>query len=452
MKKYLYTAILMLILANPVSAMQFDPGCIINDADLSDCNSMSQADIQQFLEKKSGTLADYVSPDKNGVMKKASEIIWQAANDYQINPKYILVTLQKEQSLIEDPHPKASQYNWAMGYSICDSCSMDDPTLQRFKGFGKQVDEAVAANRWYIDNANNGWLKRASKLYNIDNQFIFITNQATANLYNYTPHIAGNYNFWKIWNRWFTQTYPDGTLLQVDGEAGVWLIKNGFRRAFLTKAALITRYNQKNIIKIKKNELEKYELGAPIKYSNYSILVSPMGNVYMLLDDVLRKFASPEVIRTLGYNPEEFEPITLEEFDYYQIGPEITLESAYPAGALLQDKKSGGVYFVQDGLKYPILSKDVMKINYPKYKLISISADELAKYETKGSVKIKDGELVKLKDDKIVYIISDGFKCPIADEATFKKLGYKNENIKIVDGKALSNLDLGNQIEMEYKK
>jgi len=434
-----------------VEAATFDAGNIISDTDMTNYNTMTQVDIQNFLARRAGTLKDLMATDVNGVSRTASEIIYNAAQEHKINPMYLLVMLQKEMSLVEDSTPKASQYDWAMGYGVCDNCSVNDPKVLALKGFGIQVDRAAGVQRWFYDNAQNGWVKRAGKSYNISGQDVFMQNQATANLYNYTPHIKGNYNFWRIWNQWFSQKYPDGTLLQGENQAGVWLIKNGQRHAFQSKSALISRYDLKNIVLVSPSELEKYEVGAPIRFPNYSLLTTPDGSVYMLVDDKLKKFESAEVVRTLGYNPEEFEKITSDELATYELGEVITLASVYPAGALLQDKATGGVFYVADGFKYPIIAKEIMQINFPKMKITAVSTTELEKFPRLDSVKIKDGTLVKSKENSSVYVIANGFKMPIASGTVFEGLGYKWENIKEVPEKALSNLPQGDYLDLDYK-
>jgi len=433
------------------AGIDFDKGKIIEDNDLFDCEDMSLVDIQKFLQKRNGTLQSYQAMDVNGQKKSAAEIIFDSANRHGINPKFLLVMLQKEQSLVEDDSPSQKQYDWATGYGVCDNCDPDDIKLSEYKGFGIQVDNAAALQKWYLENRNNGWLKFSGQTYVIDEQNIFIKNQATANLYNYTPHIAGNLNFWKIWNRWFNQKYPDGTLLQVKGQPGVWLIKDGFRRPFLTKSALVSRYNAKNIIFINQTELENYALGNPIKYANYSLLIDSKNNVYLLVDDILKPFESKEVLRIFGYNPEEFEPIIDAELSAFDIGEKIGLSSAYPAGALLQNKNNGGVYYVEDGVKHPVLSKDILQINFPKYKLTTVSTDELDKFIAGESVKLRDGELIKTADNPIVYAIANGEKHPIANADSFLRFGYKWQNIKIVKSESLANLALGDVLDY-YEK
>ena len=129
--------------------------------------------------------------------------------------------------------------------------------IQKFKGFGRQVDRAAWRNRYYIEHPNEfKW--QVGETYTIDDTDVTMYNQATVNLYTYTPHIHGNYNFWKLWNTWFLVRYPDGSLLKLKDEPGIWLIKNGQRRAFLSKGAFLSRYDPNKVLIVGRNDLAQY--------------------------------------------------------------------------------------------------------------------------------------------------------------------------------------------------
>ena len=189
----------------------------------------------------------------------ASEIIFNSSQEYKINPRFTLVTLQKEQSLVEKQNPTRKNYDWATGYAVCDSCSMSDPGIQKHKGFAKQIDYAVGSARWWETNQSHGSFKKVGQKITIDGIKVTPLNYATGFLYTYTPHIHGNENFYKIWNRWFSKTYPNGTVVQIKGEDGVWLIEKGYRRPFVSKAALTSRFDPSQIVSIDESELLTYE-------------------------------------------------------------------------------------------------------------------------------------------------------------------------------------------------
>ncbi len=119
---------------------------------MQDYTSWSRDDIQRFLDSKGSYLRTYQDYDENNAFLPAADIIYNAAQTYHINPKFLLVTLQKEQSLVTDDSPTDRQLNWATGYAVCDGCDLSDPKVTKYKGFGKQVAGAAGNIRWYYKN------------------------------------------------------------------------------------------------------------------------------------------------------------------------------------------------------------------------------------------------------------------------------------------------------------
>lgn len=438
-----------------LSAYEFDPNYIISDYEYVDYDCMNLAEIQAFLEQKGSFLATYKTKDVDGKMKTAAEIIYRAANDYKISPKFLLVLLQKEQSLIETQEPTQYQLDWATGFARCDdpvACSPE--AVAEYKGFAIQVEKAAWRNRFYIENSHKEWLKKANTTYEIDGYNITPINLATANLYNYTPHYHGNYNFWTIWNRYFSKNYPDGTLLQVEGSDIVYLIDYGTRRPFANKAAFSSRgYDSNKIISVSPNDLLKYEEGGAIKFPNYTLMRSPVKTIYLLINDRKYKIVSPEVFKKLGFTSDEIVDLSNEEIESFADGTPLTMEGVYPLGALLRDKLTGGVFYVENGIKNPIWDKAILKSNYPKEKIINEEHEELEKLKNGWPIKFKDGELLKAKQGTSVYVISNGERRPILSGQIYEDLGFKWENIIEIDEKILNALHpLGEPIDIGEEK
>jgi hypothetical protein len=476
MKKinYLFIAIVLFgfLHIKNIQAQGFDPNNIIGDLEILDYTTMDLNDIQQFLANKGSYLANYSCPDAAGVIRKAAEIIYNAAvKNYDcdsailsdnpteeeknlkckkvtISPKFLLVLLQKEQSLIEDGSPSQSHLDWATGYGCPDSGGCNS----RWQGFGKQVNSAALQFRDYMDNPQF-YTYKVGQTYTFTNPYgtisqepITVTpaNQATTALYNYTPHVYnGNFNFYKIWQRYFTKVYPDGSLLQADAEPGVWLIQNGVKRPFFSKAALASRFDSNKIIKINKSDLDKYETGAPIKFPQYSLIRSPRGTIFLLVDDKKRGFTSLAAFRKIGFNPVEVINASWEDINSYADGAHITATSTYPTGALLQNKKTGGIYYVMEGVKAPLVDKIFLTTKFKNKKIIKVSPAELDQYQTIKPVLFDDGELLKTPNSPFVYVISGGKKLLIASDKIFKDLGYKTENVIIAPSKVLYLYDAG---------
>jgi len=479
---FLFSIILFFVIAISAKAAVFDPNNIISNAEILDSTTMTLDEITDFLESKNSYLATYKTRDADGVIRSAAEIIYNAAvNNYDcdgvtisenptlaekrqkcepisINPQFLLVLLQKEQSLIEDENPEQSQLDWATGYGCPDGQACNE----RWKGFGKQVNSAALQFYDYIVNPKY-YTYKAGYTYTLKNtgkpdSIVIPKNQATAALYNYTPHVYnGNFNFFKLWLRYFTRNYPNGSLLQAEGESGVWLIQDGKKRAFLSKTALTSRYDPNKILMVSKSDLDKYVTGNPIKFSQYSLVRSPSGTVYLIVDDKKRGIASQAAFREVGFNPEEVVNATWDDLSIYKEGEPITASSTYPTGALLQDKTTGGVYWVQEGKKSALLDAIFLKTKFKNRKIYPTDPIILGGYETISPVLFDDGELIQTPGSG-VYVIDGQKRRAITSGEIFINLGYKWENIITVpegifylyrEGKPIMEIYSEEDIEIE---
>lgn len=429
-KLFTFVCLSTLLAPNLVSAQtDFNPHFIISDAELQDC-SWTRTDVQQFLDTRGSYLRNYSATDSTGTTKTAADIIYDSAKAYQINPKFLLVTLQKEQSLITDDSPTAKQLDWATGYAVCDSCSMNDLRIQTKKGFANQVENAAAIMRWYYDNRDKSYIKKQGAIAVIDNTEVVPQSWATAFLYTYTPHLNGNKNFWRIWETWFGQVYPNGSLLKSASSSEMWLLQDGKKRKFASQTALITRLDPKMAMLVPETELSNYPTGADISFPNYSILKSPNGT-YLLDYDVLRPFASEEVVRKMGYNPDEVIEVSAADLASYTIGTTITNTTVAPQGIIYQiTDLNNNYYLLKDGTLFPVTDKRVVEINFKNLKIEKHKLAELKQYPVADMpISLQDGVLIKSTGSKNVYVIDKGLKRKITDEETFIALGYKNNNI-----------------------
>ncbi|MFH1667941.1 MAG: hypothetical protein ABH884_02895 [Candidatus Komeilibacteria bacterium] len=466
MKKILSTLVLtFFILMNinilPVFAIteyetneKFNGNLIISDRNFTDSASMSLEQIQAFLESK-GTLGTYVDP---GVKLPASFIIYNTAKTYGINPKVLMTLLQKEQSLIEDDSPSQKQYDWATGFTCyAGQCN------EAYRGFNAQVKGAakIFMINYWPDLLANGcsftnWCVGQTKTTQ-DSCTITPLSKATAALYTYNPYrgntvdeqglkIGANYNFWKIWDRWFGKSYPDGSLVMVAGDPKVYLLKDGQSRWITSYATLVTRYNPEMIIEIAPEDLADYAEGPPIKFPLYALVKTPNGSIYLIADEEKRMIVSWEVFRTIGFNPEEVEEISFKDLAGIPSGKALTLYDAYPTGALLEDSVTKEIYYVESGIKQSILAPEIIQNRFSSFKIQMTTTEELAQYETSEPAIFKDGTLVKASDNPQVFVISNGNRRPINSEQVFDSYGYKWNTIIETSPEALALHPLGEEL------
>ena len=437
---------LVLIGCRNVSAAEFDPSYVISDSELTDYTSMDQSGITNFLEKRNGTLENYVCFDKENNAKTAAQTFYEVSRTWMINPKYLMILVQKEQSLLEDPDPSQGQYDRATGYGCPDSGGCDD----RWKGFYRQVNSAAAQTRYYMDNIKEFGFQ-PDKTYTIDNQSVTIKNTATAGLYNYTPHLHGNQMFWNLWNKYFSKKWPDGSLLQSDLDNTVYYIENGLRRQILSKAILASRFDTARVITVSDSDLDLYEDGPPIKYLNFALLqAQSSGNIYMIVDSFKRKISNKTVFTKVGFSEDEITIVPDADLVLYQDGPDITEYTLFPTGTLMQNSKTKELFYVISGKKKPVINKEIQNANFTGLKVAQATPGELDKYQSGNPVTLPDGWLIKIKNVNTVYVISNGKRLPIFSGAVFKSMNYNSKNIKVITKETLEVHPIGQTITGDW--
>lgn len=264
-----------------LSGSDFKAGRIIDDAVFYNGSAMSAASIQNFLNAKVptcdtngsqpyagttraayGTSKGYpppfvclknktfTTPGKaasaglcNAVPKRtsavsAAQVIYDVSVACGVSPKVILVLLQKEQSLVTDDWPWKVQYTKATGFGCPDSSlstSVDanrNGCYDQYEGFFNQLYHAAKQYKNYRKNPDNfNFIAGENNFiqYNPNagcgGKNVYIQNQATAGLYNYTPYTPnsaalnnlygtgnscsayGNRNFWRMYIDWFGSVY-----------------------------------------------------------------------------------------------------------------------------------------------------------------------------------------------------------------------------------------------------
>lgn len=213
---------LLLIASSKTLAADFNYNNLISDGAFINIDAMDQNYIQKFLENKGSYLANF---NENG--RSASQIIFDAAHGYgdasgsisgitidyntgTVNPQVILVTLQKEQSLVTKTSRDDNALSKAMGYACPDSGGCNS----NYAGFTKQIENGAWQLRYNYERAQDrgfsdyqvGQTMNFANSGGYPNLDVTFTNRSTASLYRYTPHVYnGNYNFWYYFDKWFVQ-------------------------------------------------------------------------------------------------------------------------------------------------------------------------------------------------------------------------------------------------------
>jgi len=201
---WLISALSGVILLEPSPAKAFNPHNLISDAEFLDWQTLDADGVQSFLNTKGGTrLRNFREGGRS-----AAQIIAGAARANGVNPFVILATIQKEESLIESNTNFDYRVRWAMGYGICDGCDANDPDLQKYAGFTKQVYDGTWQLKHNYNLAAGRSDYRVGNTMVIDGTAVHFDTRATAALYRYTPHLHGNENFVRFYNQYKTYRPP----------------------------------------------------------------------------------------------------------------------------------------------------------------------------------------------------------------------------------------------------
>lgn len=483
---------------------EFNHNRIMEDSVLLNTKSMTLQEIQSFLASRNSFLANYSTESAYGEIKSAAQIIYDAANNNYdcdgvdlsdnpseaerrlkcrvittVNPQFLLVLLQKEQSLIQNPSPKQKALDEATGYG-CPTGSYCNPY---WKGFGKQVNSAALqflaymqepdrynfkVGQTYLAKDKYSMLKPLAKTIN-DGSYnsivaspgftaVTIENQATAALYTYTPHVYnGNYNTYRLMNLYFPNSsnlestitfrrnFPNGSILKTADKSEVWLIENGQKRHFANWASFISRFHSEQIVIASDEEINYYPSGAAIKFANYALVKTDKDKIYLLVDKEKRPFENEKVFKKIGFNPEELELASEEELAGYLLGKTITAKSKYITGALLEDNKSAEIFYVENDSKHPV-DKVLIGTKYVNKSITKVSPKELEGFDLGKPILLDDGSLVMTSNYPKIYLISDGKKRPFASNEVFKTLGYDEKNVIVASSQFLYNYPMGENI------
>lgn len=255
--------------ADAIDNSQFRPGQIISDAVFFNPTTMSVAQIQAFLDTKGarctgawclkninftsvGKAADqYCAGYPAPGAERAAAIIYKVAQSCGINPQVILVMLQKEQGLVTSSTPPTdARYRAAMGMGCPDTSACD----AQYYGFANQVYAGIRQMRVYERSGRYTWYRPGSTVtvrYHPNAACggapVYIENQATANLYYYTPYQPnaaslaagagtgdacssyGNRNFHRYFTEWFGTAQATGDLVKTASSPDIYLTDAGRR-------------------------------------------------------------------------------------------------------------------------------------------------------------------------------------------------------------------------------
>jgi hypothetical protein len=342
---------------------QFRPGNIISNEVFFDSSTMSAAQVDAFLRQRvpqcrSGYIclkdfrestfsraADkYCDAYTGAASESAAQIIQKVAQSCGINPQVLIVTLEKEQGLVTHTWPSDWRYTIAMGQACPDTAACDS----RYYGFYNQIYGAARQFKIYTENRyftyyapGRTWNIRYNPNAACGSSPVYIENQATANLYYYTPYqpnaaalragygagdgcsAYGNRNFYQRFTDWFGSTQTRyGALVQGAGRAEVYLVTGGTKHHVQTFDTLETLRSKLGAVSsVQARYVDELPTGKPV--SRY-IHDARTGTLYLLeKDGTKHRFTSPEQIALFGFPFQSYVDVDPEIADAFTTGTDV---------------------------------------------------------------------------------------------------------------------------------
>lgn len=472
----IFTKIIVLVLGAALAlplvsqAQGFNQNNIISDEFLTTIDKMSLTEVQSFLETQRGILAGYRTRDINGADKRAAEIIFEAGQQFRVNPRFLLSLLEKEQGLLSNPNPSAKALAWATGFGSYGS--------SKYHGFGAQVYYAAKAMGrdydLYADYYRGFPVGRETVTE--DGEIVRPENNATRKCYIYNPLVGGpgkawgaNWLLWHLINVKFATLfasydgsgsdsrnhvaadfaagkyfYREGTAVKVAGGRATYLIKDGRRHYFSGPNALRLRYNPSEVVTISLEEFSSYPDGGPTGLPDgIAVQRQKGGAVYIVADGKLHGVPNSTVLRQLGYHPSQIVKVTDSEINNQPQGEAIPAKNlTRPNGQLVKIAGQNTLFVYRDHKLYPLWDSQVRKVNFPHHPIILISSAEANNYQIMKTrpVLFRDGTLLMSTDGsraRAVFVVSRGDRYIFNSRDAFDDNGYLMKNVTKVSNRIL---------------
>lgn len=433
--------------AEAAVAGDFNAGNIISDALFFDGAAMSASEIQSFLNARVPTcragytcLKDYRQNTPNraaeagrcgsytgAANESAATIIYRVGVACGISQKSLIVLLEKEQSLITDSWPSSTQYRSATGYGCPDTAACDST----YYGFFNQVYMAALQFKRYAANPT-GWNHIAGRLNSIrfnpdaacGSSQVFIQNQATAGLYNYTPYqpnaaalanlygtgdgcsAYGNRNFWRIFTDWFGSTTAGSSLIRTATDATVYLVSGSYKHPIPSLAILNALFPLGNVAFVSQSQLDRYET----RHAVGRVIRSSNGTIYFFDAGIKLPFSSCSQVVDYGGScgPDGFVQLTDAQISAFVTGP---------AMRPVLGTNDGARYFITAGTKREILdNQSQAAAGIPAgYNVLTEGAVSALSFATPI---VRESAFARQRGASAYFFLTGGGKHPVEASAT----------------------------------
>jgi len=382
----------------------------------------------------------------------AAQIIYDAAQQYKINPKVLLVMLRKESlNLFSDSWPMKTQYKYAMGYACPDSGpNYSAACVDSKAGFYKQVTLAAWQLRYYYNNMGsyNFAPGRVNTIQYSTNpacgtKNVYIENYATASLYIYTPYTPndaalnaypgtancgayGNRNFYFFWQEWFGSTLTNGNFVRTVDNATVYLIGDKMKYPVADVSLLGAASNLGSVGFVSQAYLDSIPSGGLLGRT----IQSPDGTIYYFDSNIKLPFSSCTTVADYGGSCGNAAELSQSEIDKFSNGPLMTNG---------MKTTSGRTYVITSGTKKEVLddaSLAAANVNIGFNTLTDSSLNHLVL----GTPYIRDEVIIQGRQDGAKKLIKSGTSYYKIDPSVSSNVAFSDLTTGYLDDQSIDKL------------
>ena len=458
LKPYLFLLFLPLLFLPQKSKADFDRNLILTDLEFTNYNVMTASQINDFLVAQGSVFANYVIPeyvevpfpyqggqwgtvsvrqinDITGQLlygKTVAQLIYDEAQEHQINPQVILAIFQKESSTITQASVTPTRLAWPMFYAFDETMAAFGYTYDQaqekaadFGGVGHQVAYAAANFRDKYNKWANGTYGNWRNPLVIDGVTIYPQSIATRLFYAYTPHLSSWLNFYTIYDQWFPYLV-DAQLLKKDNEPTVYLVNQNQKFPIPNPEVFDNWGFHWKDIKIDNATVDALPTGPFLE----RLAKGSSPQVYLMDQGRKNPIPNPDVFVNWGFRWQDI----------------VTLSDAFinsrPTGPTLKRIAKGSspqVYLMDQGEKNPIPNPDVF-VNWGfRWQDLVVVSDSFLSYYPLGKTlkKLAKGS------SPAVYYIEAGKKRLIPSAQIFNRLGFRWQDIVVCSDQFLFYYPLG---------
>ena len=455
--------------AAAVTGSQWNAGSIISDSVFYDFGAMNASQVQGFLnDKGSGCRAANGLPclkdfsqttqtrgAENGLCsgyagaggESAATIVVNVARSCRINPRSLLVLLEKESSIITRSTPSATAYQSATGYGCPDTAACDSS----YYGFFNQVYNAARQFKVYaLYPTRYGYQagRVNSILFNPDtscgSSSVSIVNQATAGLYTYTPYqpnaaalnnlygtgdgcsAYGNRNFWRTFSDWFGDTQTGSYLLRTASDSTVFLVSGQNRYAVADLATLSALAPLGNVGVVSGDYLGGFALGRTLG----RFVRGPDSSVYFLDGGVLHPVATCGLVADFGDDCAASVPLS---------STQVALFAGSSSMTHLVTTTSGVTYVVGAGRRQEALDETALALAGIGGARVILTDASIASLPY-GSPLVRDDVLVVSRSTAAVWLTHAGRLTPVPGSINVQNSWSRSLPAELLDPQSIATL------------